>query len=259
MRLAANLSLLWPDLPLLDRAQTARAAGFDGVEVLFPYAHSPDDWRAALAGLPLALINTPAGDWAGGERGFAAVPGVEARFRADFAQALTYARALGAGSVHVMAGNAQGPDAAATFRANLAWAAAQANGLPLTIEPLNPTDMPGYFLNDFDQAAEILADLWPAVGLQFDLWHAVRIHGDWGAVWRRVAPWVRHVQIAGFPSRGEPCAETLAFLARLAADGYAGWVAAEYLPAPGTPTGWITKARAALAAPAPIRQEGGLR
>ena len=88
---------------------------------------------------------------------------------------------------------------------NLLWAAGQAPDLTLTLEPLNPDDMPGYFLNDFDQAGRIVDDLGlPQVGIQFDLWHAARIHGDAQAVWAKHGPRVNHVQIAGFPSRNEP-------------------------------------------------------
>ena len=248
MRLAANLTLLFPELPMLDRVQAARQAGYDGVEVLFPYAQSVADWRAALGATPLALINTPAGDWATGERGFAALAGQEARFRADFAQALHYARDLGAQNLHVMAGNAVGAQAAACFATNLGWAADvardQAPALTLTIEPLNARDMPGYFLADYDQAARLLTDLArPNLGLQFDIWHAARIHGDALAQWMRHAAHVRHVQIAGFPARGAPdhAATTLAQIA--IAGGYSGWFAAEYLP-DGCDSGWIARLRA---------------
>ncbi len=95
MRLAANLTMLFTEVPPLDRPAAARAAGFDGVEILFPYDHPAAAWRAALDGIPVALINTPPGDWAAGERGWAAVPGAEARFRAGFRAALDMARALG--------------------------------------------------------------------------------------------------------------------------------------------------------------------
>jgi hydroxypyruvate isomerase len=226
---AANLTLLFPDTPMLDRPAHAASAGFDGVEILFPYDHPAADWQRALA-LPVALINTPPGDWAAGERGFAAVPGQTARFRDGFRRAQDYAAALGAGAVHVMSGVAAGPEAEAAFCDNLLWAAGQAPGLALTIEVLNPTDMPGYFLNGFDQAAALLDRLAvPGLGLQFDLWHAHRLHGDPGPVWARHGARATHVQFAGLNGRHEPGLTELALLARIRAGGYAGWMAAEYV------------------------------
>jgi len=158
-RFAANVTMLFTEVPMLARPDLAREAGFDGVEVLFPYDHPAKDWQAALTGMPLALINTHPGDWAAGDRGHAAVPGMAEAFRTSFLRAADLATQLGAGRVHVMAGVAKGEIAEATYRDNLAWAAEQAPDLTLTIEPLNPDDMPGYFLNDFDQAARIVDDL----------------------------------------------------------------------------------------------------
>ncbi len=225
MKVAANLTLLFTEAPMLARPALAAAAGFDGVEVLFPYDHPAEEWQEALAGMPVALINTPPGDWTGGARGFAAVPGAEARFRDDFRRALDWAAAMGAGRIHVMAGNAGGPEAEATFRRNLAWAAGF--GHPLSIEPLNPADMPGYFLGDFAQAAAVLADLSGAeIGLQFDTWHAARLGGV-VPLWDRHRPLVVHLQIAGEPDRGEPGPDELAWLG---ASGWDGWVSGEYRP-----------------------------
>lgn len=244
-RFAANLTMLFTEVPPLDRPGLAAQAGFDGAEILFPYDIAVKDWEAALAGLPLALINTPPGDWASGDRGFAAVPGEEGRFRDSFLRAADVATRLGAGRVHVMAGVARGPQAEQTFAANLAWAAAEAPALKLVVEPLNAEDWPGYFLNDFDQAARILDDLaLPQVGLQFDIWHAARIHGTVQAVWERHAGRVSHIQIAGFPGRNEPGGggfDIPALCAELDARGYDGWVAAEYRPARATVHGlaWL--------------------
>jgi len=253
-RYAANLTMLFTEVPMLDRPGLASQAGFDGVEVLFPYDHAPRDWQAALAGLPVALINTPPGDWVAGDRGQAAVPGEEARFRDSFLRGADIATRLGAGRLHVMAGVARGPLAQQTYAENLAWALAQAPDLRLCIEPLNVEDMPGYFLNDFDQAARILEDLAnPRIGVQFDLWHAARIHGDATAVWHRLRPHIAHVQIAGFPGRAEPGGggfDLTAMCSDLDAAGYDGWVAAEYRPARATVHGlaWLAalKARARM-------------
>lgn len=245
-RFAANVTMLFTEVPMLARPDLAREAGFDGVEVLFPYDHPQKDWQAALAGMPLALINTPPGDWAAGDRGYAAVPGAEGAFRSSFLRAADVATALGAGRVHVMAGVAKGELAEATYRDNLAWAAEQAPDLRLTIEPLNTDDMPGYFLNDFDQAARIIDDLAvDRLGIQFDLWHAARIHGDADMVWTRHQSRVNHIQIAGFPSRNEPGGggfDLTGLCATLDEGGYDGWVAAEYVPARATVHGlmWLS-------------------
>lgn len=252
-RFAANLTFLFTEVPMLDRPDWAARSGFDGVEVLFPYDHPVADWERALAGVPLALINTPPGDWVSGDRGFAARPGDEGKFRDGFLRAVDYATRLGAGKVHVMAGVAKGPQAEAVFLENLAWSAAQAPDLKLTIEPLNPDDMPGYFLNDYDQSARILDDLGhDRVGLQFDLWHAARLHGDAAAVWAAHKHRVSHVQIAGFPGRNEPGGGGFS-LPQLCDEVDTlddVWIAAEYMPAKGTAQGlfWLTalKSRSAL-------------
>lgn len=158
-------------VPLLDRIDAAREAGFEAVELLFPYDDPVPQLRRALnaAGLPLVLINAPPPNWTGGPRGFAAVPGGEARFRHDFTRSLRYAGVLEPRILHVMAGAAEGDSARRVFVESLAWAAEQAPpGLTLTIEPINAIDMPGNFLNDFDQAAAILDAVGaPNLALQF--------------------------------------------------------------------------------------------
>jgi hydroxypyruvate isomerase len=249
-RFAANLTMLFTEVPPLDRPGLAAQAGFDGAEILFPYDHAVKDWEAALAGLPLAMLNTHPGDWASGDRGFAAVPGETARFRDSFLRAADVAARLGAERVHVMAGVAKGPQAEQTYAENLLWATEQAPALKLVLEPLNADDMPGYFLNDFDQAARILDDLaLPALGLQFDLWHAARIHGNAVAVWERHRDRVAHVQIAGFPARNEPGGggfDLTALCAELDGRGYDGWISAEYRPARATVhgLGWLQALKA---------------
>ncbi|PJF09250.1 hydroxypyruvate isomerase family protein [Pseudorhodobacter sp. MZDSW-24AT] len=249
-RFAANLTMLFTEVPSLHRPELAAQAGFDGAEILFPYDHAEAEWEKALAGLPLALINTPPGHWAAGDRGFAAVPGEEERFRSGFLRAAGLATRLGAERVHVMAGVAKGPLAEQVYRENLAWAAQQAPGLRLTVEPINPDDMPGYFLNDFDQAARILEDLnLPQIGMQFDVWHAARIHGNANAVWAAHRARVSHVQIAGFPSRNEPGGggfDLPALCAELDAVGGDVWISAEYRPARATVHGlmWLQALKA---------------
>ncbi|MCR8722785.1 hydroxypyruvate isomerase family protein [Frigidibacter sp. ROC022] len=246
-RFAANLTMLYPEFPFLERFDEARADGFEAVEILFPYDDPVKEITERLTrlGLPLVLINAPPPNWAGGERGFAAVPGREERFRSDFRRALRFARAMKPQHIHIMAGVAEGPAARATFADNLAWAAAEAPRQSLTIEPLNPIDMPGYFLNDFGQAADLLDEIdAPNLGLQFDAYHARIITGDVPAAWDRWGRLARHVQIAGTPGRHEPVKGEIdypAFFDRLDSDGYTGWVSAEYRPAKRTSEGlgWL--------------------
>ena len=241
-RFCANLTLLFTELPFLDRFAAASAAGFAGVEVLFPYDDPVSEIldRLDRTGLPLVLMNCPPPNYTGGPRGFAAVPGLEDRFRTDFRRAARYAATLGAKHLHVMAGATDAPEARATFVANLAWAAAAAPKLSLTIEPINRHDMPSYYLADYGLALDILAEVGaPNLRLQFDSYHAQRITGDVLGTWDLVRPHVAHVQVGGYGSRHEP--DDPGFLARLDADGYAGWVSGEYNPRERTEDGlgWI--------------------
>lgn len=236
-RFAANISLLFTELPFLDRFAAARAAGFEGVEILFPYDCPVREILMAqgAVGLPIVLINTPPPNWAGGDRGFAAIPGGQDRFRHDFKRALRYAETLGAGIVHVMSGIAEGAEAKATLIENLIWATEFAPRQHLTIEPLNTVDMPGYFLDDYDLAAEVLeAVAAPNLALQYDAYHAQMITGDALGVWRAHGARAGHVQIADAPGRVAPGlggdVDFEALFAALEADGYDGFVSAEYHP-----------------------------
>jgi hydroxypyruvate isomerase len=242
-RFAANLSMMFDEVPFLDRFAAAARAGFEAVEFLFPYDQDPAAIRAALDAnrLTLALHNTPPGDWAAGERGYAAVPGAEARFEAEFARALAYARVLRPGRIHVLAGTAQGPAARAAYVANLRRAAAAAPDLVLTIEPLNPRDMPGYHLARSDDALAVIEAVGaPNLRLQFDLYHAQIAEGDLTRRIEALAPVLGHVQVAGVPDRHEPDRGELNFahlMAVLDSVGYDGWVGCEYRPADGTEAG----------------------
>lgn len=246
-RFAANLTMLFTERPMMDRFAAARAAGFQGVEVLFPYDLPARDLAKAArkAGVEFVLMNTPPPNWAGGPRGFAAIPGGGERFRHDFARALQFAQVLHARHIHVMAGRAEGAAAHTAMVANLRWACDRAPHASLTIEPLNQTDMPGYFLSDFDLAAQIIAEVGrPNLGLQFDAYHCHLINGDVLGTWARHAALVRHIQIAGAPLRHEPQDSDIdyaAFFRAVDAAGYRGWVSAEYTPRTNTAAGlrWL--------------------
>ena len=249
-RFAANLTYLFTEYPMLQRFAAAKRAGFQGVEILFPYDLPVKELTQAAkaSGLDFVLMNAPPPNWAGGPRGFAAQPENQPRFRSDFDRAVRVATALSVQHVHVMAGNAAGPAARKVLVENLKWAAARAPRLSLTIEPINTKDLPGYFLSDFDLAADILAQVdAPNVGLQFDAFQAQMIHGDALACWQKHASWVRHVQIADFPGRHEPYAGDIdfpTFFRALDQSGYTGWVGAEYTPLTSTDAGlrWLKRA-----------------
>ncbi|WP_084861166.1 hydroxypyruvate isomerase family protein [Salibaculum halophilum] len=242
-RFCANLTTLFTEAPLLERPAQAAAAGFAGAEIALPHDADTAALQRALdtAGLPLALVTCPPPDPAG----LAAVPGQEARFRAVFERSLRTMDALGAQRLRVMSGVAEGPEAAGVFADNLAWAAEAAQGRQLTIAPVNPADRPGDFLDDFSVALALLDEIGaPNLGLQFDAYHAHRITGDVPGTWAAVAPWVRHVRVAGVPGRHEPAGGAVdypAFFARLDADGYDGWVGADYHPREATQDGldWL--------------------
>ena len=235
-RFAANLSLMFAELPYLDRFDAAAAAGFTAVEILFPYEVAAKDTRRALLrnGLDLVLINAPPPNYTGGAPGFAAVPGGEGRFEHDIKRVLRYAKELRPGLIHIMSGYEKGPAAQAALVRNLQWAADQAPAQKFTIEPLNPDDQPGYFLDDYDLATEVLALVdRPNVGLQYDSYHAQMIHGDALKVWETFGSQAAHVQIGAAPGRTEPGrgpTDFPALFAAIDASGYGGWVSAEYNP-----------------------------
>jgi hydroxypyruvate isomerase len=252
-RFAANLSWLFNELPFPDRFGAAAAAGFRGVECLFPYAHPVDELAGRLAehGLAQALFNLPPGDWDAGDRGLAALPERGDEFRDSVDVAVGYARRMRCPTLHVMAGVVpEGGDRVAmrkTYVANLRYAAdvCADDGIDLAIEPLNDRDVPGYFLTRIDEAAEIVEEIErPNVGLQFDCYHVQIMEGDLARRLERHIGIVRHVQVAGVPERHEPDTGEVAYpylfdlLDRL---GYAGWIGCEYRPATSTVAGlgWL--------------------
>ena len=267
-RFAANLSMLYPDHAFLDRFAAAAADGFDAVEYLFPYAFTAADLAARLQahGLTQALFNAPPGDFDAGERGLACLPDRVDEFRRGFVErALPYAQALGCRRVHVMAGLAPAgvprEALADCYRANLAWAAAQAapHGVAVLIEPINPRDIPGYFLNRQDTAHALVQALAaPNLQVQFDLYHGQIVEGDLAMKLRQYlsadgSSRVGHIQIAGVPERHEPDRGEVNFpylLDLIDALGYTGFVGCEYRPGDTGPggtsagLGWLRRYRA---------------
>ncbi len=254
-RFCANLSMMFNEVPFMERFAAAAAAGFTAVEYLFPYDHDPAALRAALDahGLTQVLFNAPPGDWSAGERGIACLPGRVAEFRAGMMRALDYAAALGCRQVPCMAGLAPAGLApttlAAVYATNLAWAAEQAEaaGVKLLIEPINHQDMPGYFLNTTDQAAGLIEAIGrERLGLQFDLYHCQITEGDITRRMARLMPLIDHMQIADVPARNEPGSGEIGWefvFARIDALGYRGWVGCEYRPAGETVAGLAWRRR----------------
>jgi len=238
-RLAANLAYLFREYPFIERFAAAAQAGFAAVEAQFPYDTPASAVRAELEKHKLTMlgINTEHGHE--GEFGLAAVPGRERDFAAQVARSLDYIVAIGGRAIHCLAGKVppeQRPAAERTFIANLTRAAdlAADKNITLLIEPINPRDRPDYFLNRAEHAADIVAKTGkPNVKIQFDFYHAQIVGGDLLGRFEKVQPLVGHVQVAAVPSRHEPDEGEVNYpeiFRALDALGYAGFVAAEYLP-----------------------------
>jgi hydroxypyruvate isomerase len=259
--IAANISTLFRELPLLERFQGARSHGFDGVEIQVPYSESPEALAraAGAAGMPVVLINVPV---VASEHpfGIAGRPELRPLFRAQLAQVAEYAEALDVSFVHVLAGLAPAETGRErglrAYEDNLDLAAdiLRPKGIVVLIEPLNPIDVPGYLLNSFDVARSILSRRGPGIGMQFDAYHATRMGLDLIDELRRALPYVRHVQFADVPGRHEPGTGSVPFrdlLSALSEARYAGWLGAEYFPVTTTDrsVGWLAEWRAAMSAP----------
>jgi hydroxypyruvate isomerase len=246
-RFAANLSMMFTEVPFLDRFEAAAQAGFTAVEFLFPYEFPAREVGARLHGngLTQALFNLPPGDWAAGEKGFAALPQRFEDLKQSLVTALPYAQATGVKRLHLMAGIAERSDARAIeqFYKSVAWAAEffAPHGLDVVIEPINPRNVPGYFLNNFIFARDLIRELKiPNLKLQFDIYHCQIIHGDVTTHLREMMPIIGHTQIASIPSRNEPDGEELNYpfvFAELDRLGYKGFVGCEYNPRAATTDG----------------------
>jgi hydroxypyruvate isomerase len=252
-RFSANLTLLFNEVPFLDRFERAAKAGFKAVEFLFPYDYPAAQIKARLDqhGLQCVLHNLPAGDWGRGERGIACHPQRRDEFRRGVASAIEYAQILNTPRLNCIAGIAPvGQDAREleqTLLENLAFAATELNraGLELLIEPINHFDIPGFYLTHTAQAIGLLDQLnAPNAALQYDIYHAQRMEGELAATLERYLGRIGHIQLADNPGRHEPGTGEIRFdflLHHLDQLGYAHWVGAEYRPANTTEAGlgWL--------------------
>jgi hydroxypyruvate isomerase len=255
-KFSANLGFLFNEVPFLDRFARARAAGFEGVEYPFPYAH-PVATLLELArthALEHVLLNLPCGDFAKGERGIACQPERRGEFRDGVGQGIEYARALGCTRLNCLAGPASGVSDTVAFDTlveNLRFAATALGqaGIRLLIEPINGRDMPGFYLQTSAHALRVMDavasdNLW----LQYDVYHMQVMEGDLARGIERNLPRIAHVQIADNPGRHEPGTGEINYgylLPHIDRLGYTGWVGCEYAPAAGTEQGlgWMSAYR----------------
>ncbi|MFZ4535358.1 2-oxo-tetronate isomerase [Propionivibrio sp.] len=250
-RFAANLTMMFNEVPFQERFAAAAKAGFVAVEFLFPYDYPVADVTRWLqeAGLKSALFNMPPGNWTEGERGIASIPGREEEFRAGVAKSLEYALSMGTPTIHAMAGLLpEGADREwhrAVFVENI-WYAAKAlaeKNLTLVIEPINTRDIPGYFLNTQAEAHAICAEIGAAnLKVQMDFYHAQIVEGDLSMTLKNNFAGVGHIQIASVPDRHEPDEGEVNYrhLFRLLDElGYNGWVGCEYRPRGKTEDGLV--------------------
>jgi hydroxypyruvate isomerase len=241
-KLAANLTMLFGDLPFLERFDAAADAGFEAVEYLFPYDYNVQVLKQKLRDRRLVQVlhNLPAGNWGAGERGIACFPDRVDEFRAGVDRAIAYANTLECDRVNCLAGilpQSVDPLAAReTLTRNLQYAAPRlkAAGIRLLIEPINTRDVPGFFLSGTRQAVEIIQ----AVGsdnlfLQYDIYHMQIMEGNLAPTIEANLPVIAHMQLADAPGRHEPgtgaidFGSLLPFIDRV---GYTGWIGCEYIP-----------------------------
>lgn len=260
-KFSANLSFLYPEVPLLERIAAAARDGFPAVEYLGPYDHSPEEVADALAasGVEQALFNIPSGDWGGGERGLGCLPDRVDEFREGVDTAIRYAKALKCPKVNCLTGIApEGADRAvleSTLVANLQYAAPRFAdaGIKLLLEPINLRDIPGFFVSTSAHAERVL----DAVGsdnlyIQYDVYHMQIMQGDLVPTFERLRERIGHVQIADNPGRHEPGTGEINYgfvLSELDRLGYDGYVGCEYKPLKGTSEGlgWMAPYRGGAA------------
>jgi len=248
-KFAANLTMLFNELPFVERFAAASAAGFSGVEYLFPYDFDKAQLVEQLKqhGLTQVLHNLPAGNWAAGERGIAVLPDRMQEFRDGVGRAIDYARALDCNQLNCLVGilpaGANAATAHDTLVENLRFAAAALakEKIRLLVEPINTRDIPGFFLSRTEQAVKLIADVGSDnLFIQYDIYHMQIMEGDLAPTLKRHLDRIAHVQLADNPGRNEPGTGEInyPFLFNYLDDiGYRGWVGCEYKPKTTTTEG----------------------
>ncbi|MDX7990889.1 2-oxo-tetronate isomerase [Xenorhabdus littoralis] len=256
-KFAANLSVMFNDVPFIERFARAANAGFKGVECLFPYEESVEILAELLQEYQLiqVLFNMPAGNWDEGDRGIACLPGREKAFAAGVHKALEYALALNCKQVHAMAGKLDRQftqeQQYECYITNIQYAAdvMAAYGINILIEPINIRDMPDYFLTTQHQAEKLLQLIdRQNVFIQLDLYHCQIMEGDLLKTIERLWEKFSHIQIASVPERHEPDSGEINYFwlfRKLDEMGYKGWFGCEYYPSGYTEEGlgWLVKAQ----------------
>ena len=251
-KFAANLTMLFNEVPFLERFAYAAKAGFKGVEFLFPYDHDKQRLADLLAEhqLEIVLHNLPPGDWAKGERGIGCLPGREQEFREGLERGIEYATALRCPRVNCLAGipkDVSREQARETFVENLRFAAPKLRqaGIRMVIEPINTRDIPGFFLNYTRQGVDIIKDVGSDnLKLQHDIYHMQIMEGDLIETIKANLPHIGHMQLADNPGRHEPGTGEINFpflFREIDKLGYQGWIGCEYKPLNETHTGlgWL--------------------
>ena len=246
---AANLTMLYNEVPFLERFERAANSGFKAVEFLFPYAFEASEIKSALDNnvLKLVLHNLPAGDWDAGERGIACHPDRVEEFRTGVAKAIEYATYLNVAQVNCLAGKAPaGVDTQLvhdTFVSNLTYAAEQLKrvNIKLLIEPINTFDIPGFYLSKTQQAIDIMDEVGSDnLYLQYDIYHAQRMEGEIANTIKKHLPRIAHIQLADNPGRNEPGTGEINYeylFGLLDQIGYKAWIGCEYKPLKNTAAG----------------------
>ena len=251
----ANLTMLFNEVDFLDRFEQAAKAGFTGVEYLFPYDWSVHELVEMLDkyNLTQVLHNLPAGDWSGGERGIACLPGRETEFQDGVGKAIEYATALKCPYLNCLAGltpkDVSIEKVTNTLVNNLKFAAETLDKeeIKLLVEPLNNKDIPGFHLVGSEETIEIIQAVdHQNIYLQYDIYHMQRMEGDLINTIRARIDRIGHMQLADNPGRHEPGTGEINFtnLFRAIDDaGYQGWIGCEYIPAGDTAAGleWMKK------------------
>jgi hydroxypyruvate isomerase len=248
-KFSANLSMLFNEVEFLDRFERAAKAGFKAVEYMFPY-----EWpKEALAGalesheLEQVLFNLPAGDWAGGERGIACIPGRESEFKDGVQSALAYAEALRCPTVNCLVGLTPEGESKDKIRQtlvdNLQYAAdaLQEKGVRFVIEMLNHNTVPGFHLVRTLEALQLVEEVnHPNLKLQYDIYHMQVMEGNLIDTLSANISRIGHIQIADNPGRHEPGTGEINYpnvFAAIDELGYDGWIGCEYAPAGSTEDG----------------------
>lgn len=246
-KLAVNLTMLFTEVPFLDRFAKAADAGFTAVEFQFPYDFPAADIAERLTrhNLHLVLFNLPAGDWAAGDRGIAADPARQDEFREGVAKAIEYAQVLHPERINLLAGAApESPESDLALLQNIRYAAEELadHRFDMTMEPVNTLDVPDFALPTSRAALDLIDELGLSnLSLQLDIYHALRMNEDPITVIREQAESIGHIQIADVPGRHQPGTGYVDFYELFLAideSGYEGWVALEYIPEGPTEEGF---------------------